>query len=75
MFYPNFFTASGGLRGILWRFSKIFGFLNSVFHKAKQLRFLQISKSGAQSSFRASEARPGIQEFQVILDSGWSLPS
>jgi|GEM_PF-2735537 len=28
-----------------------------------------MSKSGAQSSFRASEARPGIQIFQAALDS------
>ena len=33
-------------------------------------RLLQISCSAPRLSFRASEARPGIQVFQAILDSG-----
>jgi hypothetical protein len=32
---------------------------------------LQNLESKAKGSFRASEARPGIQDFQAVLDSGF----
>jgi len=35
------------------------------------MSLLQNAKNKTRSSFRASEARPGIQNFQVILDSGF----
>ena len=35
------------------------------------LRLLQNYESSRKSSFRASEARPGIQDFKSILDSGF----